>query len=52
MAYPTILTLIIFWLLGIQVYAANFFFFLLGAYGIVLCGCGMGYFFGSLFDFP
>lgn len=52
MAYPTILTLIIFWLLGIKIYAANFFFFLLGAYGIVLCGCGMGYFFGSLFDFP
>lgn len=52
MAYPTILTLIIFWLLGIKVTAAHFFFMLLGAYGIVLCGCGLGYVVGSMFDFP
>ena len=52
MAYPTILGIIIFWLLGIQITAANFFLFLANSWGIVLCGCGLGYLFGSMFDFP
>ena len=52
MAYPTILGLIIFWLLGIHITAANFFLFLLNSWGIVLCGCGLGYMIGSMFDFP
>ena len=52
MSYPFLLSLIIFWCLGIRITAANFFLFLCNSLGAVCAGCTLGYLVGSMFDFP
>jgi hypothetical protein len=52
MAYPFLLSLIIFWCWSIRITAANFFLFLANSLGAVCAGCSLGFLMGSMFDFP